>query len=247
MARKRSCTAEFYQHRDLGLLGHVTRDFYRSSWTFFSCEGRLALDPQWLADRIYWYDQPKMDGQAVAGMIFTLVMNEIYTLYEVSGGYVLWIPSFKENQKTSHPTHCDIPGAEGGRIITDEVEVRQVLVDALKAPTKFKFTPKAPRDTEGAKAVLAYLNERCGRSFRDTAANIDAIAGWLSKGHDQDDLKMVIDHKWREWGGKEEMQKFLRPSTLFGSKFPGYLEEALEAESRPEEPLEYMADGAGRT
>ena len=94
---------------------------------------------------------------------------------------------------------------------------------------------------------MRHLNETCGRAFRESPANLDFIAGWLSKGYDHDDLKMVIDHKWREWGEKEEMEKYVRPATLFGSKFPTYLEEALEADARPEEELEFMADGAGRT
>jgi phage replication O-like protein O len=100
---------------------------------------------------------------------------------------------------------------------------------------------------EGARWVLRHLNETCGRSFRESPANLEPITNWLTKGHNQNDLKMVIDHKWREWGEKEEMVKFVRPATLFGPKFPTYLEEAVEAESRPAEELEYMADGAGRT
>jgi uncharacterized phage protein (TIGR02220 family) len=132
-------------------------------------------------------------------------------------------------------------------VITDEAEVREITKAAVEEPTEYKFAEIKPKDTAAAKAVIEYLNKTCGRSFRDNAANIDAIAGWLSKGHDQDDIKMVIDHKWREWREKEDMVKFVRPATLFGPKFPTYLEEALEAESRPEEPLVYMADGAGRT
>lgn len=100
---------------------------------------------------------------------------------------------------------------------------------------------------KGAKTILAYLNETCGRSFRERPANLEPITNWLSKGYDEELLRKVIDHKRREWGEKEEMEKYLRPATLFGPKFPGYLEKALEAEARPEEKLEYMAYGAGRT
>jgi uncharacterized phage protein (TIGR02220 family) len=250
MARKRSCAPEFYQDTKLAELGHVARDFYRSTWTWFSCEGRLELDPGEMGKLVYQHIAPPVPVDKVAEMIFLLVMNKNYALYEAEGSYILFIPRFDYHQKTSHKSRCDLPPIEQGRIITDEEEVREIVQNSIEEPTEYSYVPnkpKAPRDTEGAKAVLAYLNERCGRSFRDTAANIDAIAGWLSKGHDQDDIKMVIDHKWREWREKEDMVKFVRPATLFGPKFPTYLEEALEAESRPEEPLVYMADGAGRT
>ena len=125
--------------------------------------------------------------------------------------------------------------------------MREVTKAAVEEPTEYKFAEIKPKDTAGAKAVIVYLNKICGRAFRDNAVNRGFIAGWLARGHDPDDLKKVIDHKWREWGDKEEMVKFVRPATLFGPKFPTYLEEALEAESRPEKPLEFMAHGAGRT
>ena len=37
-----------------------------------------------------------------------------------------------------------------------------------------------------------------------------------------EDFKTVIDKKSREWIGTE-FEKFLRPETLFGTKFEGYL------------------------
>lgn len=37
------------------------------------------------------------------------------------------------------------------------------------------------------------------------------------------DFKTVIDKKCVEWIGDQEMQKYLRPSTLFAGKFESYL------------------------
>ena len=45
------------------------------------------------------------------------------------------------------------------------------------------------------------------------------------------DLKNSIDRKVEEWKGTE-WQKFLRPSTLFGSKFESYLNQKEETKGK---------------
>ena len=41
-----------------------------------------------------------------------------------------------------------------------------------------------------------------------------------------DDFKTVIDKKSREWLGTD-MEKYLRPETLFGTKFESYLNQQV--------------------
>ena len=43
-----------------------------------------------------------------------------------------------------------------------------------------------------------------------------------------EDFKKVIDIKVQEWGKNEKMNKYLRPETLFGTKFESYLNEKEE-------------------
>ena len=49
-----------------------------------------------------------------------------------------------------------------------------------------------------------------------------AIHTSLAEGHSVDDFMTVIDHKCAEWLGSG-MAQYLRPQTLFGTKFEGYL------------------------
>ena len=44
-----------------------------------------------------------------------------------------------------------------------------------------------------------------------------------------DDFKKVIEFKFNEWHGEEKTFKWIRPSTLFGEKFDGYLTAADSA------------------
>ena len=71
--------------------------------------------------------------------------------------------------------------------------------------------------------VIAYLNERAGTHYRATTPKTRTlIKARLAEGFTLDDFKTVIDKKCAEWMGTD-MEKYLRPETLFGTKFEGYL------------------------
>ena len=72
--------------------------------------------------------------------------------------------------------------------------------------------------------VITYLNQKAGTAFKvnskDTRKHIKAR---FDEGFTLEDFKTVIDHKVTEWGSNPEMAQYLRPSTLFGTKFESYL------------------------
>lgn len=71
--------------------------------------------------------------------------------------------------------------------------------------------------------ILYYLNEKVGTSFKPVDSNLKFIRARLNSGYKEEDLKKVIDLKVAEWNGTD-MQKYLRPETLFNAtKFEGYL------------------------
>lgn len=47
----------------------------------------------------------------------------------------------------------------------------------------------------------------------------------LNEGFDIEDFRKVIDTKVDAWKNDETMNTYLRPATLFGPKFEGYLNE----------------------
>lgn len=80
-------------------------------------------------------------------------------------------------------------------------------------------------------AVLEFLNGKAGRHFRQCAANLKFIEARLAEGVSVQDLKTLTVRKCREWLGSD-MEKFLRPETLFNAtKCQSYL-----GEIEPEEP-----------
>ena len=71
--------------------------------------------------------------------------------------------------------------------------------------------------------IVDYLNQKAGTRYKHSSEDTRKhIRARVNDGYTLDDFKTVIDRKVKEWKGTE-WEKFLRPSTLFGSKFEGYL------------------------
>lgn len=74
------------------------------------------------------------------------------------------------------------------------------------------------------KEIIDYLNNKLGSKYSyKTASTKKHINARLAEGHTIEEFKLVIDKKYDEWHKDERMSKFLRPETLFGTKFEGYL------------------------
>lgn len=75
--------------------------------------------------------------------------------------------------------------------------------------------------------IIDYLNKKAGRRFNvKTSSHRRLIRARFNEGFTLEDFKTVIDKKVNDWGDDGEMQKYLRPETLFGSKFDGYLNQS---------------------
>ena len=71
--------------------------------------------------------------------------------------------------------------------------------------------------------IISYLNQVVGTNYRSSSKKTQtSIHARLEEGFTIEDFKIVIDKKSSEWIGTE-FEKFLRPETLFGTKFEGYL------------------------
>lgn len=76
--------------------------------------------------------------------------------------------------------------------------------------------------------VVNYLNERVGSNYKsNTPKTRDKIKARINEGFVLEDFKKVIDIKFIEWKGTE-FEKYLRPETLFGTKFESYLNQKVK-------------------
>lgn len=71
--------------------------------------------------------------------------------------------------------------------------------------------------------IVEHLNARAGTSYKaSTKKTKEVIHARLAEGFTVEDFKTVIDKKCSEWIGTE-FEQYLRPATLFGTKFESYL------------------------
>ena len=91
--------------------------------------------------------------------------------------------------------------------------------------------------SDSYKEIIDYLNSITGKKFKvGTADTKKHIKARLSEGFTIDDFKAVIDKKYAEWHADPKMSQYLRPQTLFGTKFESYLnQQDVAPKSRLEE------------
>ena len=71
--------------------------------------------------------------------------------------------------------------------------------------------------------IVDYLNEKAHKKYRsNNKATMRHINARLKEGRTLSDFKQVIDNRCATWLGTD-MEQYLRPETLFGSKFESYL------------------------
>ena len=96
-----------------------------------------------------------------------------------------------------------------------------------------KTPPKAPRGgpsradvLSATERVVSHLNAVCGTTYRaDSEQTRKLVSARLADGFSADDLERAVDNMASHWLNREEMRRFLRPSTLFApTKFEGYLQ-----------------------
>lgn len=113
-----------------------------------------------------------------------------------------------------------LSGSKGGQKTTEK------LTDFAQANLQAKG--QANTDIENINEIVSrtidYLIKKSGKIFKKTASkNITVIKARLNEKYTEDDFKKVIDNRCDAWLNDKKMIEYLRPETLFGSKFDGYL------------------------
>ena len=82
--------------------------------------------------------------------------------------------------------------------------------------------------------IVDYLNEKIGARYSAKSSKTQTlINARMNEGFTLEDFKTVIDKKCNDWLKDTKMSKYLRPETLFGTKFEGYLNEIQKKKTLP--------------
>lgn len=86
------------------------------------------------------------------------------------------------------------------------------------------ISKKKGADLSTITEIVDYLNEKANTSYRPSAEYAKThIRARLREGFTIDDFKTVIDGRVKAWANNPKMSEYLRPQTLFGTKFESYL------------------------
>ncbi len=96
------------------------------------------------------------------------------------------------------------------------------IIDRSKDSTS-KPINNPTNNTELIVSVVECLNKKLGTNYKPTTEKTKTcINARINEGNQLEQFKIVIDKKYNQWFGTDDA-KYLRPETLFGNKFEGYL------------------------
>jgi uncharacterized phage protein (TIGR02220 family) len=160
----------------------------------------------------------KSDLATVKRVINELKRNNTLDIFELEDDCFEFKNRRVLREKALSETRSDV-GKQGGR---GHKKANEKLMKSKRKP-KQKQNPEYEYDSE-IESVVKYLNEKASTNFKtETKITKEFITARIKDGYTVEQFKIVIDNKTKDWLTKPDMVKYLRPETLFGNKFDGYL------------------------
>ena len=160
----------------------------------------------------------------------TIYMNEVSKML---GAETYWAEKKREQRQKSKLNPPKTPKI--GQCPTDvqtvqamsKVEIeKEIELDIDIELDSKDIVEQSPTTSIPYAEVIDYLNQKTGKNFKSTSkATQRHIKARFADGFTLDDFKQVIDTKTSQWLKDKKMSAYLRPDTLFGTKFESYLNE----------------------
>lgn len=163
------------------------------------------------------HQQGRMDEETISLLVgsFSVKLKNKFKI-DSNGLYYnerLEIESEKRNNFTQSRRNN---GIKGGRPKENDKPKRNLSVN-------HKDNLMEDENVNVIKDIIEYLNNKVSKNFKITESNSRPIKARINEGYTIDDFKKVIDIKKADWFLDPKMSEFLRPITLFGTKFESYL------------------------
>lgn len=140
-----------------------------------------------------------------------------FSLYRFGKNYESLIATNARGMQSNEHGN-EVKGAEGMQ--SNEHGVCSQTANKDISIKDFSIKDKSNKDIYN---IVEYLNEKAGTNFKVKSKNTQQhIHARIQEGFTVEDFKTVIDKKVATWKGTE-YEQYLRPSTLFGTKFESYL------------------------
>lgn len=130
--------------------------------------------------------------------------------------------------------------AEARALKSGSTDVQPTLNDGSTSKVDVSISNESKVDIPYSE-IVDHLNQKTGSKYKKSSQKTrDLIRARWNDGFRIEDFKLVIDKKSANWLKDPNMVKFLRPETLFGNKFEGYLNEKTlitsEKSPQPQQP-----------
>lgn len=137
------------------------------------------------------------------------------------------IETFAEaEEKFAALSHAVRYGLGEDETMEDYAEIERLIDRANSCEHRTKPT------LEDYAEIVGRLNEKSGAKYHANSRKTkDLISARFVEGFTREDFFVMIDFKCAEWRDNAKMCGYLRPETLFGAKFEGYLNQARIAKN----------------
>ena len=215
---------------------HKTKDYTVMSNTHFR-EKEMSLKAKGLLSLML--SLPDDGNYSVAGLVAICKENEAAinsTLDELKKFGYLSVTKLLPNQTKSGRIEYvydiyEIPFERKKQEVKKQgLENQGVEFQGVENPTQYNTNKLSTKEssTKDIKDIVDYLNFVIEKSYKyQSALTQRHIKARLNEGFTVEDFKTVINKKSAEWKGTE-MEQYLRPETLFGTKFESYLNATIK-------------------
>lgn len=127
-----------------------------------------------------------------------------------------------------------LAGSKGGKQrVANQANATNCKQDeANQAENKNKNKSDNDNNKDSVNDIIIFLNKKANTSYRSSGIKtISLINARLNEGFTIKDFETVINKKCDTWLSDKKMSAYLRPETLFGTKFEGYLNEVVAKNS----------------
>lgn len=155
--------------------------------------------------------------------------NTHYSIITICKWSIYQPEEIKSKQAKEQASNTQVTGKEHKQEGKEGKEVKDIL--SSNGPDNGEDPPLKVNGIP-YKEIILYLNQKANTFFKfNTKATRRQIKARFNEGNTVDDFKKVIDLKVDEWAGDDKMNQYLRPQTLFSTKFESYLSAAKQLDS----------------
>ena len=140
----------------------------------------------------------------------------------------------KVNEETPYPKSSDTTSSDTTSSDTRNQDTNSNNLNSnnLNSNNNKEYSSAKANPQIPFKEIVEYLNEKTEKNYSYKAkGNRTLIRARWNENYTLKDFKKVIDIKTEQWKDDPKMKQYLRPSTLFNSKFDNYLNEEMKEDA----------------